>query len=210
MDEFLEAVKKAKEKAKTRKFVQSWDLAIGLRNIDLKKPENKLNLEFTLPEGKGKDVKTVFVVDSLLEEAEKHADLVITKEQLNSLVGNKKKIKKYAEEYDWWFAEAPLMPLIGKNLGAVLGVRGKMPKPIPPKVKIEPFIEFAKRSIRIRVRDSPVIHVSIGTERMSEDQIAKNASAVFNFVKEKLPKGKNNIRSVYVKLTMGPGVKVNI
>ncbi len=210
VEEFLKEIREAKEKAKKRNFLQTWDLAISLKNIDLRKPENKLNLEFPLPEGRGKGTKVVFIVDTLLSEARKTGGLVITKDELEKLGRDKKKLKKYAKEYDWWFCEAPLMPLVGKTLGVVLGPRGKMPKPIPPKGSLQPFVEMAKKLVRIRVRDSPVIHVPVGTEKMKDEQVMKNITAVINFVKEKLPKGRNNIRGAHIKLTMGPSVKLRI
>ncbi|MEM5871640.1 MAG: 50S ribosomal protein L1 [Candidatus Aenigmatarchaeota archaeon] len=210
MEEFLNEIKEAKEKAKKRNFVQTWDLIVNLKGIDLKKPENKLNLEFILPEGRGKESKYVFIVDMLLPEAKKTDGLVIVKDDLEKLKDNKKKLKKLAEEYDWWFCEAPLMPLVGKTLGVVLGPRGKMPKPIPPKGNLQPFIEMTKKIVRIRLRDSPVIHVPVGTEKMTEEQIMKNVIAVMNFLKEKLPKGKVNIKNAYIKLTMGPPIKLKV
>jgi len=210
MEEFLKEIKEAKEKAKKRNFVQTWDLAINLKNIDLKKPENKLNLEFPLPEGRGKESKVIFIVDSLITEAKKTKALVITKSDLEKIGKDKKKLKKYADEYEWWFCEAPLMPLVGKTLGLVLGPRGKMPKPIPPKGSVQPFIEMSKRLVKVRLRDSPVIHVPVAAEDMKEEQVMKNVIAVINFIKEKLPKGAANIKNVHIKLTMGPSVKLKV
>lgn len=209
-EEFLKEIREAKEKAKKRKFLQTWDLSVSLKNIDLKKPENKLNLEFPLPEGRGKESKVIFIVDTLLPEAKKTGALVLTKNDLEKLGKEKKKLKSYAKEYDWWFCEAPLMPLVGKTLGVVLGPRGKMPKPIPPKGSVQPFVEMSKRLVRIRLRDSPVIHVPVGTENMKEEQIMKNIVAVMNFIKEKLPKGRGNIKGAHIKLTMGPPVKLKV
>lgn len=206
--EFLEDVKKAKEQSKKRKFSQTWDLAIGLKNVDLKNPENKLNLDFSLPEGRGKDVKTCFIVDSLLAEAKGKAHQIITKADLEKLGKDKKRLKKYVSEYDVWFAEAPLMPMVGKMLGIVLGPAGKMPRPIPPKGSIDPFIAMSKKLIKIRIKNSPVIHVSVGTDKLSDEQIAKNVNGVLNFVKEKLPKGRTNIKSVFIKLTMGKAIRL--
>jgi large subunit ribosomal protein L1 len=210
MEEFLKEIKEAKEKAKKRNFIQTWDLIINLKNLDLKKPENKLNLEFPLPENRGKESKVIFIVDQLLPEARKTDGLVIVKSDLERLGKDKKILKKYAEDYGWWFCEAPLMPLVGKTLGVVLGPRGRMPKPIPPKGSVQPFVEAAKRMVKIRIKDSPVIHVPVGTENMKEEQIMKNVIAVMNFVKEKLPKGKNSIKDAYIKLTMGSPVKLKV
>ncbi|MCD6590841.1 MAG: 50S ribosomal protein L1 [Candidatus Aenigmarchaeota archaeon] len=209
-EEFLREIRVAKEKAKKRNFVQTWDLAIGLKNIDLRKPENRLNTEFSLPEGRGKDVKVIFIVDTLLPEVKKMNIPNLTKSDIEKLGKDKKKLKNLAKEYDWWFCEAPLMPLVGKHLGVVLGPRGKMPRPVPPKGSIKPFLELAKKLVRIRLKDSPVIHVPVGTENMKDEQIMKNVIAVINFVREKLPKGRQNLKNAHIKLTMGPAVKLKL
>jgi large subunit ribosomal protein L1 len=209
-EEFLNEIKEAKEKAKERKFSQTWDLIINLKNMDMRKPENKLNLEFPLPEGRGKESKFIFIVDTLFSEAKKSGGLVIAKGDLEKLGRDKKKLKCYADEYDWWFCEAPLMPLVGKTLGLVLGPRGKMPRPIPPKGSVQPFVEMSKKMIRIKTKDSPVIHIAVGTEEMKDEQVMKNVMGVMNFVKEKLPKGSNNIKGAFIKLTMGPTVRLKV
>lgn len=210
MSEFLERVKEAKAKAKPRKFTQSWDFSINLKGVDLKKPENRINAEISLPEGRGKSLKVAIIADSMAAEARKAADLVITKEEIDELVKNKKRLKKIANEYDRFLGEVSLMPLIGKQFGMVLGQKGKMPKPIPPKAKIETFIEAARRTAKISLKESPVIHVPVGTDSMEDEKVVANMEAVFNFLKERLPKGRNNIKSAYIKLSMGPAIKVRV
>lgn len=209
-EEFLSEIKEAREKSKKRKFLQTWDLIINLKNIDLKKPENKLNLEFPLPEGRGKVSRLIFIVDTLLSEAKKTEGLVITKGDIERLSKDKKKVKRYADEYEWWFCEAPLMPIVGKTLGVVLGPRGRMPKPIPPKGSLQPFVEMSKRIVRVKIKDSPVIHVPVGTEDMKDEQIMKNLIAIMNFVKERLPKGNSNVKGAFIKLTMGRPVRLKV
>lgn len=205
----LEELKKAKTESKKRKFNQTWDLIISLTGLDLKKPENRFNTEFALPEGRGRDIKVAVFADAVAAEAKKCADFVIRKEEIESLGKDKKRLKKLTKDYDWFLAEAPLMPLIGKTFGPVLAPRGKMPKPIPPK-GIEPLVQLARRSVRIALKTTPVIQVSIGTENMPEEEVAKNIEALYNFVKDRMPKGKTNIRAVYVKLTMGKPVKLEM
>ena len=205
-----EKLKEAKEKSQPRKFSQTWDLIFNLKDMDLKKPENRLNLELFLPEGLGKDLKTAVLGDSLYADAKKHADLAITREEIPKLGKDKKKLKKLANEYDWWFGEAPLMPLIGKELGQILGTRGKMPKPLPPKINLQGIVMRAKKSVKIRIVNTPVIQIAVGNESMPDEKVAKNIEAAISFVEEKLPKGKNNIRNVALKLTMGKPVKIEV
>ncbi len=205
-----EKIKEAKENSKPRKFAQTWDLIFNLRDMDLKKPENRLNLELFLPEGLGKELKTVVVADTLYADAKKHADLAITKDEIPKLGKDKKKLKQLANEYDWWFGEAPLMPQIGKVFGATLGTRGKMPKPVPPKINLQGILMRAKKSVKIRLLNTPVIQIPVGTESMTDDQVAKNIEAALSLLEEKLPKGNNNIRNVSLKLTMGKPVKIEV
>jgi large subunit ribosomal protein L1 len=205
-----EGIKAAKEGAKQRNFTQSWDLSISFRGLDLKKPENRFSSGCILPHGKGKDVKVAVFADSIVAQAKAVADLVIKKNEIDGLVKNKRKLKKLIEEYDWFLSEAPLLPAIVKSMGAVLGPKGKVPKPIPPGTKLESFVMATKKMVRITLRETPVIHVVIGNEKMPEEHIAANAEAVSVFVKEKLPKGLSNVKAVRIKLTMGPPVRVRI
>ena len=100
------------------------------------------------------------------------------------------------------------MPLIGRSLGKYLGPRGKMPKPVPPNAPIEPLLKDYQSTIQVRLRQSPVIHARIGTLDMENEAIAENYLSVLRNVESKLEKGENNIRSVYIKTTMGPAIKI--
>ncbi|MBU0952884.1 MAG: 50S ribosomal protein L1 [Nanoarchaeota archaeon] len=206
---WLASVRDARQKSKDRKFSQTWDLMINVKGLDLKRPENRLNTEFVLPQGRGKAIKVVVIADSIGNQAREVADLVIEKEQILVLAKDKKKLKQIADEYDYFLGEVTLMAQIGKTLGTILGPRGKIPKPLPPKVPVKPLVERARRTVRISLKDTPVIHTIVGTDTMEDEKIAQNAEALFNFVRDKLPKGLNSIRSVYLKRTMGAPVKVN-
>ncbi len=210
MDNILEKIKEARAESKKRKFPQTWDLFINLKNINLKRPENRINASLVLPNGTGKDMKVAVFADAMAQEAKEHADTVIKKEEIEGLADNKKRLKKLVDEHDWFFGEVSVMALVGKALGAVMGPRGKVPKPIPPRTKIAPVIKDAKSSVRISVRDNPVIHVLVGREGMTDDAVAANAEAVINFVRDRLPKGLESIKSAHIKLTMGRPVKINV
>lgn len=208
---FADGIRKAREYAPERGFKQTWDLAINLKGLDLKKPENRLNLEFSLPAGRGKSVKVGVIVDALATEAKNWgADLIIRKDEINALAQDKKKLKKIANAIDWFFGEVTLMALIGRSFGTVLGPRGKIPKPLPPKADVGSLLNRARSLVRVVVKDSPVIHVPVGVEEMKEEDVIRNIEGVYGFVKEKIPKGINNIKNMYLKLTMGRPVKLEV
>ena len=100
------------------------------------------------------------------------------------------------------------MPPIGRGFGKFLGPRGKMPKPVPPTAPIEPIIKNYQSTVQIRLRQSPGIHARIGTLEMEADSIAENALAVLRTIENRLERGENNIRTIYIKTTMGPAIKV--
>lgn len=205
----LEAIKKAKQNSKKRNFVQSIELAVNMKDIDLKKPENRLNVELTLPNEIGKEPKIcVIAAGDLAVKAKDAGVFVIDKDELGEIARNKKNVKKLAQEYDFFVARADIMPQVGKTLGSVLGPRGKMPKPVPPNADIKTVLEQYKKTARIRMRENPVIHLRVGNEQMDEKKIADNVQSVINFLEGKFEKGSRNIKSVYIKTTMGPAIKV--
>lgn len=206
------AVGEAKKNAAKRNFKQSVELILSLRDIDMKKPESRISEFVELPNAISKPVKVcIFATGDLAVRAQKAgADRVIGREELEKIAGDKKAARKMVRGYDFFIAEAPLMSLIGKVLGTILGPRGKMPTPVPPTAPIDSVIERHRRSVRVRVRDQLNSQCRVGTEDMADEKIAENIQVVIARLEGKLPKGLRNIRSARVKTAMGPVVKIEI
>jgi large subunit ribosomal protein L1 len=204
------AVKKVRESSGKRKFKQSIDLAINLRDVDPSKPESKINLEVSLPKPVPKAVKICALVygDTAVRAKEGGVNRVVEREEIESLGADKKKAKKLASEFDFFIARADLMPLIGKNLGPVLGPRGKMPTPVNPTANLAPVIERLKRVVKVKVGRQTIALMRVGTENMKDEDIVENVQAVVEALAAKLERGDKNIRSMYLKTTMGPSIKV--
>jgi len=138
------------------------------------------------------------------------ADLVIERADLDALAGDKKRQKTLVNDYEHFISEAPLMPTVGRVLGAVLGPKGRMPTPVPPNVDIGNAIEKQRRTVQVRLRSQPILQCRIGTEDMSDEQIAENIEAVIRRLEGKLKRGLKNIRSIVVKTAMGPPIRLKI
>lgn len=205
----MEAIDEAIKKAKPRRFVETVEMAVNLKGVDLKRPENRIDAVITLPHGLGKRRKVgVFAKgETALKAREAGADIVIEPEEIDELAKNKREAKKLANRIDFFIAEAPLMPEIGRKLGPILGPRGKIPQPIPPLADPKPFIERLRNSVRVRTRDKPVFHAPIGVREMDVEELAENALEVLK-VLEKYDNPSQVVRSIYVKTTMGPAVRV--
>ena len=205
-----EAVKKVKEEAKPRKFTQSIDVVITINDLDINKPENRIDEDVLLPNGRGKDVKIAFIAEGeLAYQAEQAgADLVINKEKLEELGKNRPQAKKMANSYDFFVAQTDLMPTVGRFLGPVLGPRKKMPKPIPASADPNVILGRLRSTIKIRVKDNPIIQSIVGSENMSEQEIAENIDAIMDVLDRNLENGSKQIRAMYLKTTMGPVTRV--
>ena len=205
----VSAVKKALEASPKRNFKESVDLAINLRDVDLSVPKNRIQEDIVLPHGRGKALRVCVIGSAeLAAKAKDLADLVITPDELGKIADDRKQAKKVASQVDYFIAEAPLMPQIGKRLGIVLAPRGKMPKPIPPGADPAPMIESLKKTVSVRTKDRKTFQAPVGTVDMTPEELAENVDAILKRVTSKLEKGKMNIDSAYVKTTMGPAEKV--
>ena len=192
-----------------RKFKQNIDLVVNLKNIDLNIPKNRVDEEIVLPYGRGNEAKiALFASGELAIKSKKHVDLLIKPEQIEDLSSDKKKFKKIVDDHDFFIAEAPLMPTIGKTLGTVLGPRGKMPKPVPPHADVSGMIKNLRNTLKLRSKSSKTFHTVAGNAEMSKEHIAENVDAIIKRLEDSLERGRMNIGSVYIKTTMGPSERI--
>lgn len=207
------ALAKAKENSKKRNFRQSYDLIINLKGIDIKKQDHQVDIFITLPHSKGTKAKICALVGPELEEQGKGiCDSVILSDNFDKYK-DKKEIKKIADSFDFFIAQANIMPKIATAFGRVFGPRGRMPNPksgciVPPNANLKPLYEKLQRTVRASVKSAPMIQCSIGAEDMNPNEVAENALAVYSSLLQALPNEKHNIKEVYIKLTMGSPVKV--
>ncbi|MEM2739389.1 MAG: 50S ribosomal protein L1 [Candidatus Bathyarchaeia archaeon] len=195
-----------------RKFKQSIELIVNLRDIDLKKPENRFVDIISLPYGSGKPAKICIIASGALASQAKNigVDLLIDPNDLALYGSDRRRGKKLANEYDFFLAEAQYMGLIGRYLGAFLGPRGKMPTPITLTTPLEDVIKSLRNSVRIRVRANPQVKCRVGVEGMRIDEIVENMETALSKIISRMPKGVESIESIYVKGTMTPAIKVSL
>ncbi|MEW6528399.1 MAG: hypothetical protein AB1391_00775 [Candidatus Micrarchaeota archaeon] len=206
-NKIIEAMQKMLEEKGKRKFIQSVEMIFNFRSIDFSKSENRLNLDIVLPKGKGAKSPKVAVVgdEGIVREAKNSgAELTILPTEISSYTA-KDKLAMLANEYSM-LAQPNQMSIVAKNVGQYLGPRGKLPKPLIDNVK--EAIERARKSVRIVSKGKylPTVQTFIGTEDMLIDNLIDNAEAVYDAIKNKTAEG--NIKSVYLKLTMGKPIRI--
>jgi large subunit ribosomal protein L1 len=205
----MDSLAKAREAAPERGFEQSVDLSVNLRDIDMRQPDNRVDLRVSLPNGVGGQKVLVFASGDLALRARRAgADSVIEPTELNELASDRKAAKKRLKGYDIFIAEAPLMPTVGRVAGPILGPKGKMPTPVPPQAPIDSILERERRVIILRSRERSFVKCKVGKESMADEDLAGNIEAVLSNLVNSLNRGMNNVDSIYLKLTMGPSVKL--
>jgi len=197
---------------KKRNFVQSVELYLKFREVDLKKPENRFAIQVDLPNfPKEKENKIAVIASGDLAMRARNMGLpVVTREELESLAGNKKASRKLASQYDFFIAEASLMPLVGRVLGPFLGPKDRMPIIIPPNADLAPVVERLKRSVLLRMKTQSTISCMVGTENMPIEKIHENIMRILSAVEQKMPDARRKLDKVVVKTTMGAPVTYKV
>lgn len=191
-------------KEKKRNFEQSVDLIINLKGIDVKR--DNVNAVISLPH-KIKDKRVCGFFTKKTSAVKTVTDLDFPKYK------DKKELKNLIKDFDFFIAEAKLMPSVATTFGKVLGPTGKMPSPqlgILPVVddaSIKNVLEKINKSVKIKAKEAS-IKIQIGKEKMDDQQIIENASAVYNGIVNALPIKKDNVRKVMLKLSMSKPIVV--
>ena len=209
-DEIASALGELRKNLTKRKFSQSIDLVVRLREVDLKKPENRINETIALPYPPEKALKICVIASGDLATRAKAAgaDMLVSRQEIENLGKDKKAARKLAQDYDFFISEAPLMPLVGRAIGSFLGPRGKMPTPVPPNAPIDQVVTNHRKMVRVRMREQPVLQCRVGTEGMSDENLVENIQAVVSRIEQKLERGFKNIGEILLKATMSKPVKI--
>jgi large subunit ribosomal protein L1 len=213
-EEFIQTLQIVRANSPKRKFSQSVDLIFNLKDLDLKKPEEQLDVWVPLVNPKGKIIKIAALVGpEMQEQAKANCDLVIMHDDFKKYEGKKKEIRKLAKTNDLFIAQANIMPDVAKFFGRVLGPRGKMPNPkagcvVPTNANLKVLTERLKKMLHVVAKIQLSAKCSIGKEDMADDKLIENIMGVYNTVLHALPQEQNNIKSIILKLSMGPPFKV--
>lgn len=184
-------------KEKKRKFVQTVDLVMNLKNFDVRK--EALNTFIFVPHGSEKKMAAFFTKRSKLIDTITEEDFVKYKDL--------KDIKKLAKKYDGFIAVAPMMGKVATKFGRVFGPMNRMPSPqcgiVPQEGEdmLKSMIEKMNSSIRIKNKEM-AIKFAVGKEDMSDEELSENIEVAIKELEKKLPRGKDNVKEVLIKFTM--------
>ncbi|MFX1489025.1 MAG: hypothetical protein ACFFBI_07750 [Promethearchaeota archaeon] len=212
-------LKKEGFKDKVRKFDETIELIINIKDVNLNDPKNRIDKEIILTHDLiSKDIPNICVIasDEILLEAKKLGIDTIDADGLVKLNNEEKKYKKkFAKKYDFFVVEDKMMRDVARYLARFLGPLGKMPKPFPTgygiisnSEELKTAFDRYKKVIRVQMKKQPIIFIKIGKKSMEQEKLFENMKTVVNFIADQMPHRFNNFKSMYLKSTMGKPVKV--
>jgi large subunit ribosomal protein L10Ae len=191
-------------KEKPRKFVETVELQIGLKDYDTQR-DKRFSGTVKLPHIPRPRMKICVLGDAVHCEAA--AGLEMDKksvEDLKKLNKNKKMVKKLAQSFDAFMASQALIPQIPRLLGPGLNKAGKFPTMVTHSDDLKKKADDIRANVKFQLKKVLCIGVAVGHVGMNEDELRQNILIAVNFLVSLLKKNWQNVNTLHVKSTMGP------
>nr|ADD38291.1 60S ribosomal protein L10a-3 [Lepeophtheirus salmonis] len=197
-----ECIHKIVTEKKPRKFAESIELQVGLKDYDVTKDkrfQGSVKLHHII-----KDYRVCIIGDAVhVEEAGKLGFDFIDADGLKKFNKNKKQLKKWAKQFKYLLASESLIKQIPKLVGPVFSKIGKFPIVLTHKESMADKASEVRSTVEFQLKKALCLGTAIANEKLSEDQIRQNILLSVNYLVSLLKKNWNNVRTVHIKSTMG-------
>ena len=197
---------------KERKFVESVDLQIGLKDYDPNK-DKRFTGSVKLPHIPRPKLKICFIADANHIDKCKAAgidyiDAESLKLKINPADKKGRDLKKWARKYKKLFISDSLLKNLPKLGGPFFTKWGKFPVVVSQNENVQDKIDEGLATIKYQLKKVTNLALAVGHVKMSEDQIRQNLLMSINFLVSLLKKGWNNVAALTIRSTMGKPVKI--
>merc|ERR1712111_188774 len=191
-DSVAELLKHSLE-TKKRKFQETVDLQIGLKNYDPQKDKRFSGTVKLRHIPRPKFSVCVFGDQQHCDEAKEKGVPFMSADDLKKLNKQKKLVKKLAKKYDAFLASESLIKQIPRLLGPGLNKAGKFPSLLTHGDDIIDKVNDLKSTIKFQMKKVLCLSVAIGNVSMSEDELVQNIHLAVNFLVSLLKKHWQNV-----------------
>jgi len=201
----------AEVKGKQRKFLETVELQISLKNYDPSK-DKRFNgsIQLRHPSRPKLDI-CVLGNEKHIEEArelgamEGYSVAAMSEDDLKKLNKNKKLVKRtLAKKFDMFLASQKLSKKVPRIIGPGLNRANKMPIPVPEAEAIKPKVDELLNTVKFQMKKVLCLNAAIGHVGLSEEDLRQNVTLAINFLVSLLKKNWQNVKALYIKSTMGP------
>merc|ERR1711881_250037 len=191
-------------KEKQRKFLETVELQVMLKNYDTQK-DKRFSGTVKLPNiARPKFTVCVLGNQAHIDEAKKLGVPHMSVDDLKKL----NKDKKLAKKYNAFLASDALIRQIPRLLGPGLNKAGKFPAILAQGDDMVAKIGEMKATIKFQMKKVLCLAVAVGDVSMNDDQLVQNINMSINFLVSLLKKQWQNVRSLHIKSTMGPPIRL--
>merc|ERR1711887_194815 len=202
LKESITAIKSAATEKK-RKFVESIELQVVLKNYDTQK-DKRFAGSIKLPNIPRERLSCCVLGDAFhIDQAKANGIDCLDVEALKAFNKDKKKVKKLATKYSFFLASGTIVKQIPRLLGPTMHKMGKFPTLIERTDDMADKINGIKSTVKFQLKKVLTMGVACAHVDMSEQQIYANVQITTNFLISLLKKNWQNIKTLHVKSTMG-------
>jgi large subunit ribosomal protein L10Ae len=193
---------------KKRNFNETIELQIGLKNYDPQR-DKRFAGSIRLPNTPKPRMTVCILGDEVhCDQAKALGVDFRTTEDLKKMNKDKKLVKKLAKSYDFFLSSESVIKQIPRLLGPGLNKAGKFPTPIAHSDNMKDKIEEMRATIKFQLKKVLCLGTAVGHVSMTEDELVANVMMSVNFLVSLLKKNWQNVKSLYIKSTMGTPIRI--
>jgi len=205
-----EAIAELRLKMKQRKFTETIELQIGLKDYDPQKDKRFVGT-VRLPNNPRPNLKICIIAD------EKHKDEVLKNkidvdvvdlEFLKKFNKEKKLVKNWAKKYSLLLASDTVLKKVPVVVGPILNRINMFPQVVSHNETLVNKVEDVRSSVKFQLKKVTCMASAVGNATMTDEELRTNIMMSLNFLVSLLKKGWHNLKSVNIKSTMSKAVKL--
>lgn len=198
-----EAIQAVLTTRKERKFKESIDLQVNLKNYDPQK-DKRFSGSVRLPHVCRPRMTVCLLCDLVHEDIAKKSDIpTMNQEELKKLNKNKKLVKKMCNKYDAFLCSESIIKTVPRLVGPHMHRVGKFPTVCAMSESLPEKVVELQSTVKFQLKKVLCLGTCVGHCEMSEDQVRQNTVMALNFLVSLLKKNWQNLKSAYIKSTMG-------
>lgn len=155
-------------------------------------------------------LKICLIADARHEaEAKKdNLDIDVTSlDELKKFNKDKKLVKKWAKQYSLLLASDTVLKKVPVVVGPILTRINRFPA-VVGKESLAAKVIDTRASVKFQLKKVTCLATAVGHQEMTDDELRSNIMMSLNFLASLLKKGWHNIKTVHIKSTMSPSVKL--
>lgn len=197
------AIKNVLSKKGERKFKETIEIQIKLRNYDAKK-DKRFAGSIKLPNDiRAKHEVCILGDKQHCDEAKKLGLPFLDQEGMKKLNKQKKPVKKFALKYRAFLASESLIKQIPRIMGPGLSKYGKFPTVLSPNDDMQKKVAELKKTVRFQFKKEITLASAVGHIDQTEEEVLQNVTTAINYFVSLLKKNWQNVGTIVLKSTMG-------